>query len=233
MRGRVRSAACIWVGIVACAPSGCARLGGGDAEVPSVTITILNGGQSAVRVAIDRSPSLATSQVSGGSTVTDLTPLVQPGDSTELELPLVATPLRFDAFAIVPSEDAQLRGPFRCEVDALCLGDRAVRAIWTGADLVCTSLDRPIAALHNGSDATVYLLVADEEPDLPLLPLSPGESRFTPLPAGLVGGVRVRAMRFDSTLGVTLIAFSQCPLVGTCLELSVVFDGRTLSCGEP
>lgn len=208
---------------------GCVRPGGGGTpRQESLTLHLRNGARTAVRLGIDRNPF--TGAEGGSGSISDLTPLLQPGEEFDLPLALVTVPFRFDAYAIVAETD-DLRGPFPCEVALVCMGAAAVPVIWTGSDVVCASQNRPIVSLKNESDTTVYLLVGDEQPALPLLPLAPGEARDTQLGENTVGGVMVRAVRFDAILGQTLVAFTQCPLVGSCVSIESVFDGSALTCG--
>lgn len=218
-----------WVlGAALFVPGGCARLGsGGGAPRAPTTLLVVNGAQTAARVGIAQG---TLSSPGDADVISDLTPLLQPGETAELPLEVVATPLRFSAIAL-SSDGRNTLGPFACEVDLSCLSDRPVPVIWTGAEVICASLNRAIVWLSNESNSTAYLLIGDEQPALPLLPLSAGESRFAQLDSNVAGGIQVRAVRFDPVLGPTLVAFTQCPLVGTCLTVRAAFDGNALDCG--
>jgi hypothetical protein len=193
-------------------------------------VTVVNSGQTAVRIGIDRSTSVGAAQPA--PTLTDLTPLLMPGESVMLTLPGLSSARTFDVFIIGPDSQADLLGPFPCRIDLSCFNADATQIIWTGSTVLCTGrLDQAVVELANQSDRTVYLLVEDEQPALPLLPLTPGESRFVELPrTGLAGSFRVRAVSIGPILGPNILAFTDCSLFQTCAAARVQFDGQRLNC---
>lgn len=222
--------------------SGCPRTGGtggngntgGDSIDTSLSVT--NASQAPVRIGIDRTSASSfigvTSQPAGS--ITDLSNLLQPGESDTLPLTVIAAVEQFNVFVIEPSSSQQLLGPFPCRIDRVCLESSAARVIWTGTDVLFTDLNDAIVQLTNKSAATAYLLVGDEQPQLPLLPLSPGESRFLQVSrtAALGGTLQVRAVTFNPLVGPTVAAFTQCGLLRVCENLTVTFDGQSMTCSE-
>lgn len=214
------------------AASGCPRSGGGGTA--DETVVVLNAGQRAVRVGVARPPlfggQAATAQSS--DTITDLTPPLQPGESTTLLFPAMTTSETFNVFVTGIDTGDELLGPFSCRIDRACRDIEPPRLVWTGATVLCANLDQTVIELVNESSATAYLLIGDEQPALPTLPFAPGETRFTQLArtAGSANSARVRAVTINPILGPLEVAVTQCGFLQPCRTARVRFDGQFLEC---
>jgi hypothetical protein len=206
---------------------------GSDGSGGLATLTIINASQSAVRIGIDRKQFYIWQppETQSEPMITDLTPLLLPGESTTVSLPVTSLVEQFDVFVIGLENDSQPLGSFPCQIDRYCLNAGTARIVWTGETVLFTSADQTLIELTNDGTETLYLLVEDEEPVLALLPLNPGESRHLQLPRG-PGNFYVRAVRIDPLLGPILVAYTYCSLFDICQPAHVDFDGQTLICGE-
>lgn len=202
--------------------------GGGGGIPSSTTLRVTNGGLSPVRVALDRASSAGSGQ-GANPTITDLTEVLQPGESTSLDISGIRSSGAFNAYVVPAEAGATLLGPFGCQVDWTCGSDAPARLIWSGESVLCTGVETALLELVNLSDETAYLLVDDEQPALPLLPLAPGESRFASFESRL-SDVLVQAVVNDAVLGQTVVAFTRCARLRSCEVARVAYDGNALSC---
>ena len=201
---------------VGCSPSG---LGGAG----EVTVRVCNGGLDDVRVGVDRT---------GTGTVSQITPAIPPSGSARLTLTLT-TGRTFDAFARGAETGNEFAGPFPCTVDLFCGDPNETQLIWTGAEVLCTATDVAIVELVNESSETAFLLADDEQPQLPILPLLPGERRFVARPAGAgQSSVLVRAFVDDPLRGLQLMDFVTCRVGVGCRPVRVRYADGGLLCGE-
>ena len=184
---------------------------------------VFNGGLDDVRVGIDRS---------GAGTISQITPLVPPNGKTRLTLTLNRG-RAFDAFARGAETGNEFAGPFACAVDLFCGDPNETQLIWTGEEVLCTGTAVVIVELLNESSDTAFLLVEDEEPQLPILPLLPGERRFVSRPQGAgPSGVLIRAFVDDPLLGLRLTDFVTCRASVGCRPVRVGYGDEGLRCGE-
>lgn len=205
-------------------------------RVSTTQLRIDNVAKSPIRIGVDQSATLGPTTATSGDAgvITDLTPLLEPGESFDLPISTGGIVTEVRLYAIPPEDVGDVRGPFTCRFDIGCTTAGGMRAVWTGAAIIHSGVNSAMLELANRSERTAFLLVGDETPAVPLLPLLPGESRFVAIPrAGTIAAsVEVSAVVIDPNLGPRLAAAGNCGVLGVCHGGRVEFDGATVAC-EP
>lgn len=192
-----------------------------DGSSDEVTVRVFNGGLELVRLGFDRGTT---------GTITELTPPIAPNDALSLDLPLART-RSFDVFVRGAETGNQFLGPFPCDIDIFCDDPNETHIIWTGSQVLCTSTGLSVIELLNDSAGTAFLLVDDEQPQLPILPLLPGERRFVAaVRSGGQASPLIRVFVDDPLLGLRLVEFTRCRAELGCAPQVVRYDGQRIFC---